>query len=80
LAELDQWINGLAKDVESSFSAGPKRDALLGTVRQLLDKYNALQDAFRDREQVANDWSWDKKGSQLKSLEPKLTASTIHHA
>jgi len=63
ISELDQWINGLAHDVESSFGAGPKRDALLGTVGQLLDKYNALQDAFREREQVANHWSWDKKGS-----------------
>jgi len=53
--------------VEVSFSAGANRDALLNTVRELLDRYNELQDAFREREQAANDRSWDKKGIYLYS-------------
>jgi hypothetical protein len=44
-------------------SLGPKRSALLITVHQLVDRYRAAKESIREREQVANDKSWDTKGS-----------------
>jgi len=43
-------------------SLGPKRDALLKTVEQLVERYHDLRESTRVREEVANDQSWDTKG------------------